>query len=157
MVTSYWHPMSSHQYSISIWISLHRLLKGTGQVLLATMSWLAMEDFVKNEALLCRILDDWYSQSVIVAHVSRLIATLWYALDLLHMLNLKTSISSEIPLYEKGNENSPLRMSMNATTGSSFFKSSHEKRCALGWFQWLNIDFSQMNFLLGINHTYYIR
>lgn len=80
-----------------------------------------------------------------VAHVSRRAAALWYALDLFQMLDLETSISPEITLHEERNQYSPLRMGVNAATGSSLFESSHEEWCALRWLQRLRIDFSRMN------------
>ena len=76
------------------------------------------------------------------------------------MLDLETSISSEISLYEKGNEHGPLRMCVNAATGSSLFKSSHEERGALGWFQRLDINLSRVYSCLESitqGNMYYIR
>ena len=78
-----------------------------------------------------RVLDDWYPQPIIVPQVALLAAPLWYALDLLDLLDFKASILAEVAFDEKRDEDGPLRVCVNAAAGAAL-EGSHEEGCAGG-------------------------
>lgn len=73
--------MSPDQNRVRVWVFLHSLFQALPEVL-----------------LVCRILNDWYPQFVVVPQVALLASSFWYALDLFNLLNLKTSVLAKIAL-----------------------------------------------------------
>ena len=66
------------------------------------------------------ILDDGYTQTVIVTQVTLLPSSFRYALGLFNLFDLKARVFSEIALDEEGYEDSPLRVCVDAAAGAAF-------------------------------------
>lgn len=106
--------MSPDQDRVRIGVLLHRLFQALSQVL-----------------LMRRVLDDRYSQPVVVPQIALLAPPLRYAFDLLNLLDLEASVFAEVALDQQCDENRPLRVCVDAAAGAAL-EGGHEERCAGG-------------------------
>lgn len=110
----YSHSVSPHEHRISIRVLVHRSLQTAGQVL-----------FERS------IIDDRDAQGIVVSKHT-LALTLGDTLDLFDVVDLKASIGALFPLNQQGDQDSPLRVGMDAAT-RAMLKGSEEQRRASGW------------------------
>lgn len=112
--------MATNQNSVRIRVFVHGLLKELGQVLLVG-----------------RVLNDRDTEGIMIAEVSRLAVTATEALDLLNVVDLEHTVGAFVTgvghgLEDEGNEDSPVRMRVDAASGAAARKGGEEERCALG-------------------------
>ena len=96
------HAMSSYQNGIRVGVLFHCLLQASSQVFFESC-----------------VLNDRYAKGVMEAKHSWFVSTLRNAFDLFNVTDLEKCIFATLLLNEKSDEHGPLRMSMNATSGSS--------------------------------------
>jgi hypothetical protein len=92
------------------------------------------------------VLDNRYPQTIVVAQIALLAAALGYAFDLLDFLDLEACIGAEVAFDEECDEDSPLRVRVDAAAGAALECSHEEGRTGGG-----------LEDLVSYEHVEYIR
>lgn len=108
--------MSPHEHRIGVGIFVHRCLQTFRQVLLVR-----------------GVLNDRNAQSIVIIQVAFALAA-GDTLDLLDVANLEACVRAHLPFHQQGDQNRPLRVSVNAAAGA-LLKGREEQWGASGWFQ----------------------
>jgi hypothetical protein len=103
------HSVSADEYGIRVGVLVHGCLQAAGEILLEG-----------------GVLDDGDLQGIKESEHT-LALTTRNTLDLLNVVDLKASIGALLPLHQQGDENSPLRVGMDAAA-STLLKCSQEQR-----------------------------
>lgn len=88
-----------------------------------------------------RVLNNRYPQPVKVAEITLLASPLWYAFDLLNLLDFEARVGPEVALDKEGDEHGPLRVRVDAAAGAAVEGGEEEGRAG-GGFENLGVGIS---------------
>jgi hypothetical protein len=88
---------------------------------------------------MCRILDNWNGQFIIISQIPGLAAPLGDALDLLNLLDFKWRRGSEVAFDKKCDEDGPLRVCVDAAACTASEGGVEEGGASRGFVSLLNL------------------
>jgi hypothetical protein len=111
--------MPSHQNRIGVWVFLNGCLQALPEVFLAANCHQLFQARFRNLSILGGVLDNWYSEPVIIAQVSGLSTAFTDPFNLLQLFNFEQRILAKVTFNEQSYKDSPLRVRMYAAASSS--------------------------------------